>query len=382
MSISLNEPFILGSERDLIAEALAGGTSGNGVFTNRCQDHLQKSLGVPRVLLTTSCTSALEMATILTGVGPGDEVILPSFTFSSTANAVVLRNAVPVFVDIRPDTLNIDERLIEAAITPKTKAIIVVHYAGVACNMDSILSLADRYSLPVIEDAAQAFGSSYKGRPLGTFGTLGCLSFHETKNVISGEGGALIVNDESLIDRAEIIWEKGTDRLKFKRGVVSKYEWVDVGSSFLPNEITAAFLYAQLEGAPAITSRRRAIWDRYHAGLAALERQGLLMRPSVPIDCEGNGHIYFILAPDRQTKERWLKVFSVADVGAVSHYVPLHSAPAGRRFGITRGSMSITDDTFDRLIRLPMHARLSDEEVDIVLRMIEELVGQSAIALP
>lgn len=345
--------------------------SGNGHFTKRCQDLLQRQLGGGQVLLTHSCTAALEMSVILADIGPGDEVIMPSFTFTSTANAVALRGAVPVFVDIRPDTLNLNESLIEAAITSRTRAIFVVHYAGVAADMDRIGQIAERHGLVVLEDAAQALHAAWKGRPLGTFGAFSGFSFHETKNVIAGEGGALVVNDEAAATRAEIIWEKGTNRAQFQRGEVAKYTWVDIGSSFLPSEITAAFLLAQLQAGPAITAARLAVWNRYHAALEPLERAGRLRRPIIPAECTHNGHIYHVLAPTAEAQARMLRSLSQSGVQAVTHYVPLHSSPAGVRLGRSAGPLPVTDDIYARLIRLPLHAQLEAEAQDRTIEALE-----------
>jgi dTDP-4-amino-4,6-dideoxygalactose transaminase len=327
------------------------------------------------VLLTHSATGALEMAAILAGIGPGDEVIMPSFTFCSTANAVVLRGGVPVFVDIRVDTLNIDEAAIEAAITPRTRAISVVHYAGVAAQMDAIMEIAERHALVVMEDAAQGLHADFRGQPLGTFGALSAFSFHETKNLISGEGGALVINDPALAERAEIIWEKGTNRAQFQRGEVARYTWVDIGSSFLPSELTAAFLYAQLEAGEEVTARRMTAWQRYHAALAPLEADGLLRRPRVPQECGHNAHIYFVLAPDAAHRDAALKALAAEGVNAVMHYVPLHSAPAGLRYGRAAGPLPVTDDLSARLIRLPLHPRITPEEQAAVVAALGRVLG-------
>ena len=381
MPVPFNKLALDCTELHYIAEALATGTSGNGRFTQSCQELLERTLHALRVMLTTSCTAALEMAAILVNLGLGDEVIMPSFTFSSTANAVVLRGAVPVFVDIRSDTLNIDETSIERAITSRTRAICVVHYAGVGCEMDQIVGIAQKHGLILVEDAAQAFGAFYRGRALGTFGNLGALSFHETKNIISGEGGALIINDPALVDRAEVIWEKGTNRVAFKRGMVKRYSWVDVGSSFLPSEVTAAFLNAQLAAADDITERRKRAWRRYRRAFAGLEADGLLRCPTVPAHCEANGHIFYIMAPDRKERERWLRELEARGVDAFIHYVPLHDAPAGRRFGRTVGAMPVTNDTADRLIRLPMYADLDEEAQDEVIDAVRALAIESRAEL-
>ncbi|QPF82981.1 dTDP-4-amino-4,6-dideoxygalactose transaminase [Bradyrhizobium genosp. L] len=361
--IPFNRPYTTGKELDNMAEAQrALHLSGDGGFTARCHRWIEQQTGCARALLTHSCSSALDMSALLLDIAPGDEIIMPSFTFVSTANAFVLRGAVPVFVDIREDTLNLDERLIEAAITPRTRAIVPVHYAGVACEMDAIMTLARRHGLAVVEDAAQGVAADYKGRALGAIGDLGSFSFHETKNVIAGEGGALLVNDPALVQRAEIIREKGTDRARFYRGEIDKYTWQDVGSSYLPSEINAAFLWAQLEQAERITRERVALWQRYHAGLEQLEQRDLLRRPIVPAECRHNGHLYYVLlAPgiDRQTVIRKLKD---ASISSVFHYVPLHSSPAGRRFARAHGEMSLTTELSERLIRLPMWVGLSESQ--------------------
>lgn len=371
--VSFNRPTVVGPEFEYLSQALARGhLSGNGDFTKRCQGLLGERLGAARALLTHSATAALEMAAILADLAPGDEVILPSFTFCSTANAFVLRGAIPVFVDIRPDTLNIDEALIERAVTPRTRAICVVHYAGVGARMDAILDIASRRKLVVIEDAAQALHASFRGRPLGSFGALSAFSFHETKNLISGEGGALVVNDAALAGRAEIIWEKGTNRAQFQRGEVAKYTWVDVGSSFLPSELTAAFLLAQLEAGPGITARRLAAWRRYHDALAPLEVAGRLLRPRVPEDCQHNGHIYYVLLRDGTRRDAALRQLAEHGINAVMHYVPLHSSPAGLRYGRTDGPLPVTDELSSRLIRLPLHPQLDEADQ---ARVVEALAG-------
>lgn len=365
--IKFNQPFMTGRELWLISQAHAAGhLSGDGRFTRQCHAWLEQQTGCHRALLTHSCTAALEMSALLLDLAPGDEVIMPSFTFVSTANAFVLRGAVPVFVDIRPDTLNIDERLIEAAITPRTKAICVVHYAGVGCEMDAILDIARRHGLPVVEDAAQGIFSTWRDRPLGSIGTLGALSFHETKNVISGEGGALLVNDPALVERAEIIREKGTNRSKFFRGQVDKYTWVDVGSSYLPGEIIAAFLAAQFEAAEAITAQRLATWDRYHAWAAPHEARGAVRRPIIPAHCRHNAHMYYLLLPDLAAREAFIATLRERGVGAVFHYIPLHSSPAGRKYGRTDGPLPVTDDASDRLVRLPLWVGI-EPHLDTVL---------------
>lgn len=350
-----NRPYMTGREFVYIAEAYANGVlAGDGAFTKKCHAELERTIGCRKALLTHSCTAALEMSAMLAGIQPGDEVIMPSYTFASTANAFVLRGGVPVFVDIRSDTLNLDETLVEQAITPRTRAICPVHYAGVSCEMDPILDIARRHDLRVIEDAAQGYGSTYRGRPLGSIGELGCLSFHETKNVISGEGGALLVNDERLAERAEIIREKGTNRSAFFRGHVDKYTWVDAGSSYLPGELIAAFLWAQLQQGEDITRRRLGIWQHYHDGLADLEAQGWIRRPIIPAHCQHNAHMYYVLLPSLDPRQEIIRLMRSAGVSPVFHYVPLHSSPAGRRFGRTHGALPHSDAASDRLLRLPL----------------------------
>lgn len=361
MKIPFNRPYLSGNELKYIAQAHANGQlSGDGAFTRQCHAWLEKKTGARKALLTHSCTAALEMAAILLDLAPGDEVIMPSFTFVSTANAFALRGAVPVFVDIRPDTLNLDENLIERAITSRTKAICVVHYAGVACNMNAIMSIANRYGLFVVEDAAQGILSTYEGRPLGSIGSLGALSFHETKNVISGEGGALLINDSTLIERAEIIREKGTNRSKFFRGQVDKYTWVDIGSSYLPSELVAAFLAAQLEYAEEITDRRMAIWNRYQTFAKPFEEAGYARRPIIPPNCAHNAHMYYLLLNNLEARAKFIDGMTSAGIGAVFHYVPLHSAPAGLRYGRCSGKLPVTDTTSDRLVRLPLWVGIED----------------------
>lgn len=360
-TIPFNRPYTTGNELVYVAEAQRNyHLSGDGPFTKRCHQWIEQRTACARALLTHSCTSALDLAALLLDIQAGDEIIMPSYTFVSTANAFVLRGAVPVFVDIREDTLNLDERLIEAAITPRTRAIAPIHYAGVSCEMDSILAIAQRHNLKVVEDAAQGIMAGYKGRPLGAIGDLGSFSFHETKNIMSGEGGALLMRDPELVLRAEIIREKGTDRGRFFRGEVDKYTWQDLGSSFLPSEITAAFLWAQFEQAERISSERMAIWQRYHAMLAPLEQQGLLRRPIVPADCQHNGHLYYILLHPGIDRQNVLAALKQDKIGAVFHYVPLHSSPAGLRFGRPHGDLALTTALSQRLIRLPMWLGLSE----------------------
>jgi dTDP-4-amino-4,6-dideoxygalactose transaminase len=363
-----------GRELAYIAEAHENHKlAGDGPFTARCSHWLQHETGAKRALLTHSCTAALDMAAILAGIEPGDEVIMPSYTFVSTANAFVLRGGVPVFVDIRPDTLNIDEARIAGAITPRTKAIVPVHYAGVGCEMDAILDIARRGQLVVIEDAAQGLLTRYKERALGAIGQMGTLSFHETKNVISGEGGALLLNDESLIQRAEIVREKGTDRSRFFRGEVDKYSWVDIGSSYLPGEIIAAFLWAQLEEAQAITARRIALWQRYHDRLADAEQCGRIRRPVIPHGCRHNAHLYYILLPGLRERTRLIERLRKRGIGSVFHYVPLHSSSAGRRYGRVAGSMEHTDSAASRVLRLPLWLGMDEGVADAIAREIDAL---------
>lgn len=353
--IEFNRPYMTGMELEYIAEANAGHRlAGDGPFTKRCHQWLEARTGASKALLTHSCTAALEMAALLLDIAPGDEVIMPSYTFVSTANAFVLRGGVPVFVDIREDTLNLDERLVEAAITDRTRAIVPVHYAGVSCDMDALMAIANRHHLAVVEDAAQGVESTYKGRPLGSIGTFGTLSFHETKNVISGEGGALLVNDAAYATRAEIIREKGTDRSRFFRGEVDKYTWQEVGSSFLPGELVAAFLWAQLERADSITRDRLGAWAQYHELLAPLETQGLLRRPHIPAHCGHNAHMYYVLLSQDIERQRVLDALKESGVYSVFHYVPLHSSPAGQRYGRVHGNLEITERQSERLIRLPL----------------------------
>ena len=339
-----------------------GMLAGDGPFTKKCHHWLEQSTGTKKALLTHSCTAALEMSAMLLDIQPGDEVIMPSYTFVSTANAFVLRGAVPVFVDIRLDTLNLDERLIEQAITAKTKAIVPVHYAGVSCEMDAINSIASHYNLAVVEDAAQGVMSKYNGRPLGSIGNLGAFSFHETKNIISGEGGALLVNDERYIQAAEIIREKGTDRSQFFRGQVDKYTWQLPGSSYLPGETTAAFLSAQLDDAESITERRLELWNSYHSLFEDLERQELVRRPIVPDQCQHNGHMYYLLLNKNMSRDRVLSELRSNGTNCVFHYVPLHSSPGGLKYGRVSGSMSVTDSLSERLIRLPLWIGLPHED--------------------
>lgn len=374
--IPFNWPHMTGKELYYIAEAhFNGRLAGDGPFTARCHKWLEARTGSHKALLTHSCTAALEMAALLMDVRPGDEIIMPSYTFVSTANAFVLRGGVPVFVDIRADTLNLDESLIEAAITPRTRGIAVVHYAGVACEMDAIMAIAERHGLVVIEDAAQGVMASYKGRALGSIGQLGAYSFHETKNVISGEGGALLVNDPSLTLRAEVIREKGTDRSRFFRGEVDKYTWQEVGSSFLPGELIAAFLWAQLEEAEHITQVRLDCWKRYHDLLEKLESTGALRRPTVPAGCQHNAHMYYVVLSPEIDRQQVLDAFRLAGISSVFHYVPLHSSPAGQRYGRSHGPLDVTSRQSECLLRLPLWVGLTKEKQDAVVEVLHHAIA-------
>ncbi len=371
-AIPFNVPLPAGRELDYLAQAIGNRhLGGDGPFTKRCNAWLEAHTGCRQALLTHSCTAAMEMAALLFDLAPGDEVIMPSFTFVSTANAAVLRGAVPVFVDIRPDTLNIDERLIEAAVTDRTKAIFVVHYAGVSAAMDEIMAIAARHDLFVLEDAAQGIAARYDGRPLGSIGHLGAVSFHETKNLIAGEGGALLINDARFVDRAHILREKGTNRTKFLQGRVDKYTWVDVGSSYLPSELNAAFLLAQLEQVDVIQEARHRAWNRYHRALADLDHEGLLVRPTVPQICSPNAHIYYVLMPSAEARGELLRRTKASGIGTVFHYVPLHDAPAGLVYARRHGDLTHTERLSARLVRLPLWAGLSDESIDTVVAMVE-----------
>jgi dTDP-4-amino-4,6-dideoxygalactose transaminase len=373
--IPFNQPYMTGKELFYIAEAHFNNMlAGDGPFTQKCHRWLEEKTSAKKALLTHSCTAALEMAALLLEIQPGDEIIMPSYTFVSTANAFVLRGGVPVFVDIREDTLNLDERLIEDAITPKTKAIVPVHYAGVACEMDTIMDIARRHGLKVVEDAAQGVMSSYKGQALGSIGDLGAFSFHETKNVISGEGGALLVNDPALVMRAEIIREKGTDRSRFFRGEVDKYTWQEVGSSFLPGELIAAFLWAQLEEAQTITDQRMVIWERYHAALASLEAKGVLRRPVIPDGCQHNAHMYYVLLAPGIDRQLILSELKRNGINSVFHYVPLHSSPAGQRYGRVHGVLEVTNRQSERLVRLPMWVGLTEAQQHRVVDVLGNAV--------
>lgn len=376
--IPFNVPQLVGEEHAFIDEALAGGKlSGNGEFAGRCARELARRLGAPKALITPSCTAALEMSALLCDLQPGDEVILPSYTFVSTANAFALRGAVPVFVDVLPETLNIDPEAIERAITSRTRAIVVVHYGGVGCQMDRIMELAAAHGLIVIEDAAHALPATWRRRPLGSIGHLATFSFHETKNVQCGEGGALVLNDESLISRAEIIQDKGTDRARFFRGETDKYTWRDVGSSYLLSEVAAAFLWAQMLHIESITARRRAIWDSYHDALRPLEADSWIQLPKVPRDCVHSGHLYHILVPKGEMRDSFIRALAEHGVHAVFHYVPLHDSPAGTRLGRSSGSLSVTRELSSRLVRLPLWAGLTAQQLAIVVDAVERACHQT-----
>ncbi len=373
-AIPFNRPSLTGKEIVNIADAIhRGQASGNGIYTLQCHDLLAKILQAPRVLLTTSCTDALEMSAILLDLKPGDEVIVPSFTFVSTVNAFVLRGARPVFVDIRPDTLNIDETQIEEHVTPRTKAIVVVHYAGVACEMDSTLRIAERHGIQLVEDNAHGLFSKYRNKQLGTFGALATLSFHETKNLTCGEGGALIVNDSRYTERAEVIWQKGTNRTRFLRGEVDKYTWIDVGSSFLPSDILAAFLYAQLEARDEIQSKRKRIWNFYYENLSALADRRKIGLPFVPKHCEQSYHMFYLLLPTRQERDALISHLKAHSILAVFHYLPLHLSDMGRSFGGVLGSCPVTETISDRLVRLPFFNDITEAQQSRVVEAIRRL---------
>ncbi|MBD2292142.1 dTDP-4-amino-4,6-dideoxygalactose transaminase [Anabaena sphaerica FACHB-251] len=376
--IPFNKPYMTGKELWYISKAHhAGQLAGDGSYTKKCHQWIEAKTGTWKALLTQSCTAALEMAAILADLDPGDEVIMPSYTFVSTANAFVLRGAIPVFIDIRPDTLNLDETLVEAAVTERTRAIVPVHYAGVSCEMDTLQKMAHNYQLLLIEDAAQGVMSTYKGKPLGSIGDLGCFSFHETKNVISGEGGALLIHTPQFAERAEIIREKGTNRSQFFRGQVDKYTWIDQGSSYLPGEIIAAFLYAQLEEAEQITATRMQIWQHYHQLLEPLEQAGKLRRPIIPPYCQHNAHMYYILLQNLSTRTQLISYLQQKGIYAVFHYVPLHNSAAGQRYGRTHGNMNNTITVSECLLRLPLFPELELIQVEQVVRAIQDFFNET-----
>lgn len=369
--IPFNKPFLIGKELHYISQAiLSGQISGDGIYTKKCHALLEKALNARKVLLTTSCTSALEMGAILCDLKPGDEVILPSYTFVSTANAFVLRGAKPVFVDIRQDTLNIDENKIENAITEKTKCIVPVHYAGIGCEMDKIMSIAKKNNLYLIEDAAQALNSKYKGDFLGTIGDIGTFSFHETKNFICGEGGAIIINNEKFIERAEIIREKGTNRTKFFKGLIDKYSWVDTGSSYLPSEVLAAFLFAQLENIEKITQRRKGIFEFYQENLSPLENKSLLKLPHIPDECENNYHMFYIILNSSIKRDELLDFLRSKGILSVFHYIPLHLSDYYKRVYKTTVSLPITEDLSARILRLPFYYELTQKDQEYIINQI------------
>ena len=371
--VHFNVPPVYGTEEEKIHEVIQSHKiCGDGEFTKRCNQWIEKNTGCVKALLTTSCTHALEMAALLCRIQPGDEIIMPSYTFVSTANAFVLRGAKIVFVDIRPDTMNIDENLIEDAITEKTKAIVPVHYAGVACEMDKILAIAKKYSLFVIEDAAQGVMAGYHGKALGTFGNFGCFSFHETKNYSMGEGGALLINNEQYVDEAEIIREKGTNRSQFWRGKVDKYRWVDFGSSYLPSELNAAYLYAQLEHDQEIYDDRMRTWNQYHSGLQCLQEKGIIDLPVIPEGCVHNAHMYYIKVKNIEERQQLISFLKERGIESVFHYIPLHSAPAGQKWGRFHGEDRYTTRESERLLRLPMFYKLPPEETAQVIKAVKD----------
>jgi dTDP-4-amino-4,6-dideoxygalactose transaminase len=382
MSIPFNKPFVIGNELRYIQQAVTEGCiAGDGSFTLKCAALLEQRFGIHKVLLTPSCTAALELAAILCGVGAGDEVILPSYTFPSTANAFVRLGARPVFVDIRGDSLNMDESLIEAAVSEKTKAICPVHYAGVGCDMTAIMAVARKHNLRVVEDAAQGVNAFYKGQPLGAIGDLGAFSFHETKNFICGEGGALCINAPELVERAEILRDKGTNRKQFLRGQVDKYTWVDVGTSGVPSEICSAFLLAQLENMDAISARRRGLHQFYRQQLKPLEIDGLLQLPRIPDECESNWHLFYILLPDRATRDSLMSWLDARGICAVFHYVPLHSSLMGRSFGYREGDLPLTEELSGRLLRLPLFYEITEEEQHEVVTAVKDFFAGKRNAL-
>jgi len=377
--IPFNKPFIVGKELYYVAQSvLQGQISGDGPYTKKAQQLLQNAFGSQQIFLTSSCTAALELAAILSNVKEGDEVILPSYTFSSTANAFLLRRARLVFADCRPDTLNLDETLIEPLITERTRVVAPVHYAGVACEMDPILDLARKYNLIVVEDAAQGVSAKYKGRYLGTLGDMGTYSFHETKNFICGEGGAIVLNNPELIERAEIVREKGTNRSRFFRGQVDKYTWVDIGSSFLPSDILAAFLFAQLENMDLINRKRAQIYQLYESQLRPLAERGLLTLPTVPVDCESNYHMFYVLLNSLSERTKLIEHLKARGILAVFHYIPLHTSPMGEAMGYREGMLPVTERLSERLLRLPMYYEMQDSEV---MSVVTEIVRFFNIAL-
>lgn len=374
--IPFNKPVITPNAIPYINECFVNSSLENSHFTQQASRYLTEITRAKACLLTTSCTAALEIAALLLDLVPNDEVIMPSYTFVSTANAFALRGAKPVFVDIRPDTLNINEALIESAITAKTKAIIPMHYAGVSCAMESINQIAAKYNLSVIEDAAQGIYASYQNRPLGSLGQMAAFSFHHTKNITAGFGGALLINDEKFLDRAKIIWQKGTNREAFIAGTVDKYTWVDLGSAFLLNEINAALLCSQLEKAEAITQRRRAIWDQYQQNFARLKTSKIHAIPAIPNGCQHNGHIYYLILNQPETRNQFMQAMKKNGIDTTFHYIPLHSAPAGMKYGQAHGSLQWTDHHAQRIVRLPLYPDLSDEEVNYIIETANQFFSQ------
>lgn len=371
--INFNVPLSVGTELNYISEAIAAHKiCGDGDFTRRCSQWFEEKMCIPKCLLTPSCTHALEMAALLIDIQPGDEVIMPAFTFVSTADAFVMRGAKIVFVDIRPDTMNIDENLIESAITERTKAIVPVHYAGVSCEMDKIMALAEKYNLYVVEDAAQGVGSTYNGHSLGTIGDLGCYSFHETKNVSMGEGGALLLNHSKYIEMAEIIREKGTDRSKFFRGQVDKYTWVEKGSSYLPSDINAAYLWAQLEKFDEIAEQRMNCWNAYYALLQPLAQSGMIELPNIPGNCKHNAHMFYIKVSNLEERSQLIGYLKDNEIMAVFHYIPLHTAPAGQKYGLFAGKDRYTTKESERLLRLPMYYGLQETDIEYICSKIND----------
>lgn len=377
IKVNFNEAPYIGTEQDYIEDAvMRRHICGDGYYSKTCAALLEQYTGASKALLTHSCTAALEMSALLFRIGAGDEVICPSYTFVTTASAFALRGATPVFCDIRPDTLNMDEDALESLITPKTKVIIPVHYAGVSAEMDKICAIARKHGLFVVEDAAQAVGSRYKGKACGTFGNLGCYSFHETKNISCGEGGAILINDPSLIEQAEIIREKGTNRSKFFRGQVDKYTWVELGSSYLPGDMVAAYLYPQLQKIDEINGRRKKLWQRYHDAFKEAERAGTLRRPYIPAHCEHNAHMYYLLFNDLETRTRFIERMKARGILCVFHYLPLHSSPAGRKYGRAEGELPVTDKISDTLVRLPLFYGLEESAQDFVIETTLEFIKE------
>jgi dTDP-4-amino-4,6-dideoxygalactose transaminase len=377
--IPFNRPHVTGLELDAIADAIGRGhISADGSFSGHCRAWLQKTLGCPEALVVHSCTAALELSALLLDIGPGDEVIMPSYTFVTTATAFALRGATPVFVDIRPDTMNLDETLVEAAITKQTRAIVPVHYAGVACEMNSLVGLANAHSIPIIEDAAQGVCATYNDRPLGTMGALGAISFHETKNVTCGHGGVLVVNDERLMERAEVLRDKGTNRSSFIRGQVDKYTWLDIGSSYAISDLAAAFLWPQLQQSAKITQGRCELWEIYHDGFAAAEQAGLLQRPTVPTECQHNAHMYYLMLPNNRLRDLLITELNKADINAVFHYIPLHSSPGGRRYGRTHGSLPVTDKVSSCLVRMPLWSGMTNAIIERVIAAVTDVLTRSS----